>query len=242
MPSAPMIGITATTEMQRGACRVRVNAAYSRAVEESGGVPVILPPLQTLAAVGRLLDHVDGLLLTGGEDVGPERFGQARHPALGTVNPVRDATEVELVSIARHRAVPTFAICRGVQLLNVALGGSLVQDIPSERPDALQHDPHTGHDVRSHDVELAPDSRVALALGVTHLRVNSLHHQAVDRVAEGLRLTAWAPDGIVEGVEWAATDWWAVGVQWHPEELIGDGRPWAGRLFGAFVEQARERK
>jgi putative glutamine amidotransferase len=241
MPSAPIIGITATTELHHGTCRVRVNAAYGRAIEEAGGVPVILPPLRTLAAVGRLLDHADALLLTGGEDVGPERFGEARHPALGTVNPVRDATEVELVSVARHRAMPTLAICRGVQLLNVALGGSLVQDIPSQRPDALPHDPKTGRGVRSHEVELASPSRTALALGVTHLRVNSLHHQAVDRVAEGLRLTAWAPDGVVEGVEWAGPDWWAVGVQWHPEELLDDGEPWAGRLFGAFVEAAGRR-
>jgi putative glutamine amidotransferase len=238
MSPAPIIGITATTELLRNALHVRLNSAYVRAVESAGGIPTVLPPLQNLASAAEALDRVDALLLTGGEDVDPARFGEPRHPALGPVNEVRDATEIELVSAARSRGLPTLAICRGIQVLNVALGGSLVQDIPSQRPDALDHDPEGPRTARTHDVELSPASRLALVLGVTHLPVNSLHHQAVDRVAEGLRLTAWAPDRIIEGVEWDAPDWWAVGVQWHPEELVQDSEPWARRLFGAFVEAA----
>jgi len=238
MPSAPIIGITATSELIRDALRVRVNASYVQAVEEAGGIPVVLPPLQSLGGASRLIDGVDALLLTGGEDVDPSRFNQARHPSLGTVHEARDATEIELVTAARERTLPTLAICRGIQVLNVALGGSLIQDIPSQRPDALQHDPEGARDHRSHEVELAPASRLALTFGTTRLAVNSFHHQAVDRIAEGLRLTAWSPDGIVEGVEWDDTDWWAVGVQWHPEELVHDGKPWDRKLFLAFVERS----
>lgn len=240
MPSAPIIGITATSEVIRDALRVRVNASYIRAVEEAGGVPVVVPPLESLAGASELIDRVDALLLTGGEDIDPARFDEARHPALGPVHDARDATEIALVTMARERAMPTLAICRGIQLLNVALGGSLIQDIPSQRPQALAHDPGGARNARSHDVELAPASRLALVFGTTHIRVNSFHHQAVDRIAEGLRLTAWSSDDLVEGVEWDNAGWWAVGVQWHPEELVHDGEPWDRELFRTFVERARE--
>ncbi|HET7564519.1 MAG TPA: gamma-glutamyl-gamma-aminobutyrate hydrolase family protein [Gemmatimonadaceae bacterium] len=239
MPSAPIIGITATSEMIRDALRVRVNASYIRAVEEAGGVPVVLPPLDSLAGASHMIDRMDALLVTGGEDIDPARFNEPRHPALGPVHDARDATEIQLVTMAHERAMPTLAICRGIQLLNVALGGSLIQDIPSQRPQALPHDPGGARDARSHDVEVAPASRLALILGTTQLAVNSFHHQAVDRIAEGLRLTAWSSDDVVEGVEWDGTDWWAVGVQWHPEELVATNEPWDRELFRAFVEEAR---
>ncbi|HEX6967137.1 MAG TPA: gamma-glutamyl-gamma-aminobutyrate hydrolase family protein [Gemmatimonadaceae bacterium] len=240
MPAAPVIGITATSEIIRDALRVRVNASYIQAIEAAGGVPVVLAPLDTVAGVSRLIDRLDALLLTGGEDIDPARFDEARHPALGPVHDARDATEIELVTLARERAMPALAICRGIQLLNVALGGSLIQDIPSQRPDALPHDPGGGRDVRSHEVEIAPASRLALALGTTHLGVNSFHHQAIDRIAEGLRLTAWSSDGIVEGVEWDSAEWWAVGVQWHPEELTRTAESWDRGLFRAFIDRSRE--
>lgn len=242
MPSpAPLIAVTATVRADDGARRVRLNAAYPRAIERAGGIPIVVPPLLRLAELDRVLDAVDGLLLTGGEDVDPAHYGAARHPATEDPSAERDATELALVAAAHRRALPTLAICRGIQLLDVALGGTLVQDIPSERTDALAHDPEGARDSRVHEVRLEPGSRLAEAIGTTCLTVNSFHHQAVDRIAEGLRATAWSPDGVIEGVEWGGGEWWALGVQWHPEELVDSGEEWERRLFQAFVNRARGR-
>jgi putative glutamine amidotransferase len=240
MPRAPLIAITATSRADGDTRRVRLGAAYVTAVEQAGGLPLILPPLSSVAGAEQLLDAADALLLTGGEDVSPDRYGAAPHPKLGDVNVARDATEIALVEIARQRALPTLAVCRGIQLVNVAFGGSLIQDIPSERPGTLDHDPGTPRAAGVHDVRVEPSSRLALAVGAPHLRVNSFHHQAADRVAEGLRATAWAPDGIIEGLEWDGSDWWMLAVQWHPEEMIGEEAEMG--IFRAFVEEAKGRE
>ena len=234
MPTAPLVGLTATTAPGDGIVRVRTNAAYVRALETSGMIPVILPPLAPGHAQ-RALDAVSGLVLTGGEDVAPRHYGETPHPALGTVNEARDAWELALVAAAHARAVPTQAICRGIQVLNVALGGALVQDIPAQCASALPHAPPNGRAARVHDVHVAPGTRLADALGVQRLRVNSSHHQAVGRVAHGLRVSARSPDGVIEGAEWDADDWWAVGVQWHPEELVETPEAWDRGLFRAFA-------
>lgn len=241
MTAPPLVAITATIRLDQSLRRVRLNAAYTSAVEAAGGVPLVLPPLAELAGAARVLDVADALLLTGGEDVDPERYGASHHPTVEVVSPERDATEIALVEAARRRSLPTLAICRGIQLLNVAFGGSLVQDIAAERPNSLPHDREGERTERVHDLEIESGSRLARALGATHLAVNSLHHQAVDRVAEGLRATAWAPDGIIEGVEWVGDDrWWAVGAQWHPEELVAGSAPSPDRgLFRALIAEAR---
>ena len=235
---SPLIAVTATVRTDDGARRVRLNAAYPRAIERAGGIPVVVPPLLRLAELDRVLDAVDGLLLTGGEDIDPAHYKAPRHPATEDPNAERDATELALVAAARRRSLPTLAICRGIQLLDVALGGTLVQDIPSERSDALAHDPGGPRHARVHEVRIEPGSRLAAALGATCLTVNSFHHQSVDRVADGLRATAWSPDGIIEGVEWAADDWWSVAVQWHPEELVDGSEEWDRQLFAAFIDCA----
>ncbi|MEP6691878.1 MAG: gamma-glutamyl-gamma-aminobutyrate hydrolase family protein [Gemmatimonadaceae bacterium] len=235
-----VIGISATTETIRDALRTRVNAAYIHAVERSGAVPVVLPPIQSSERAGEMLDRVDGLILTGGEDIDPARYDAAAHAETGSPNAARDATELALTHAARERGLPTLAICRGIQLLNVALGGTLVQDIPSERPSAVDHDPRGARDVRAHAIVVEPGSALAAALGVDGLRANSFHHQAVDRVAPGLGVTARAPDGIVEGVEWIGDGaWWALGVQWHPEELVDGTEGWDRNLFAALAHQAQ---
>ena len=235
---APLIAITATTEMLGDALRVRVNDAYVRAVARAGGMPLVLPPLEDDALAGRSLDGVQALVLTGGEDVAPARYGAPRHPATERANDRRDAWEVSVARAARARSVPTLAICRGVQVLNVALGGTLVQDLPSEWRGALPHDPEGARDARVHDVGLEPGSRLAATLGTARCEVNSFHHQALDRVAPGIRVAARAPDGVIEGVE-ADGDWWMLGVQWHPEELVDTPEPWDRRLFEALVAAAR---
>jgi putative glutamine amidotransferase len=209
-----------------------------RALEAAGLVPVILPPLDA-AHAERALDAVSGLVLTGGEDVAPHRYGEAPHEALGSVNEERDAWELALVASARERRLPTLAICRGIQVLNVALTGTLVQDIPSQCSAALPHAPKHGRGARVHDVAVDPRSRLAEILGAVELSVNSAHHQSIARAAEGLRITARAPDGIVEGAEWEGDEWWAVGVQWHPEELIETPESWDRSLFGHFAAECK---
>jgi putative glutamine amidotransferase len=188
-----------------------------------------------------MLEGMEGLILTGGEDVDPARYGTEPHPALGDVHPERDAFEIALVRAARLRRLPTLAICRGVQVANVALGGTLVQDLPSEWPAAIAHDGSWGRSDRVHALRVAAGSRLAEAIGATDATTNSLHHQAIGRVADGLVAVAHAPDGVVEGVEWAADDWWMVGVQWHPEELMSTTEDWDRALFAAFAAAVRGR-
>jgi putative glutamine amidotransferase len=150
----------------------------------------------------------------------------------------RDRCELALADLARQRRIPTLAICRGIQLINVALGGTLVQDIPTERPSTIEHDKSSERTMRIHDVAIEPGTKLASAIGDTNIAVNSSHHQALDRVAAGLRVTARSPDGIVEGAEWVKDDWWMVAVQWHPEELVTDARAWDRGLFRAFAQVA----
>jgi putative glutamine amidotransferase len=235
MPTLPPVAVTATTEIIRGALRVRVNAAYATAIRGAGLLPLVLPVLDP-ADADAALEDVAGLVLTGGEDVSPGRYGCAPHPNLGDTNDGRDAFEVALVEAAHARGLPTLAICRGIQILNVALGGTLVQDIPSEWTKPIVHDGEWPRSARVHEVDVTPGSRLARALGTERPVVNSMHHQAVRTVASPLATVARAPDGIVEGVEWPTEDWWMVGVQWHPEELAAAPEPWDRSLFSTFAE------
>jgi putative glutamine amidotransferase len=239
--SSPIVAVTATARLVDGVERVRLNTAYIRALESVGLVPVVVPPSASPDAVLRVLDVVAGLVLSGGEDVDPSRYGAAPHPELGPVNCARDDTEIALLGRARALELPTLAICRGIQVMNVALGGTLVQDLPSERRGTASHDVDDERDSRVHGVRIDPDSRLASILGAQSLRVNSIHHQAVDRLGEAMRVNARADDGTVEGVESDDPNWWMVGVQWHPEELTTTPEPWDRRLFAAFAAACRAR-
>jgi putative glutamine amidotransferase len=229
----PAVAVTATTEVIRGVLRVRANASYTDSLHEAGMRPFILPVLHPDDADG-MLEGMQGLLLTGGEDLDPAHYGTAAHPALGEVHAARDAFELALVRAARARRLPTLAICRGIQVANVALGGTLVQDIPTEWPHAFEHDGSWPRDRRVHDVHVHARSALAGALGAEMLQVNSFHHQAVARLAEGFCAVAHAPDGVIEGAEWRGDDWWMLGVQWHPEELTASPESWDRNLFNAF--------
>ncbi len=229
-----IVAVTATTELLRGEPRVRLNQAYTDALASVGLIPLVVPPLAP-ARAGDLLDRVDGLLLSGGEDVAPRRYDASAHPAIQGVHDERDAWEIALARAAREHGTPTFAICRGLQVLNVALGGTLVQDIPSQVQGALSHAEDARRHERLHDVEVEPDSTLAAIAGATRFSVNTLHHQSLDRIAPGLRVTARADDGVVEAAEWAGDDWWMLGAQWHPEELMDTPEPWDRALFSAFA-------
>ena len=234
-----LVAVTATVRVVDGVDRVRLNAAYVRALEGAGLVPLIVPPLADTDAAVRILDAVSGLVLSGGEDVDPSLYGDTPHPALGAVNCSRDVTELALLAAARERNLPTLAICRGIQVVNVGLGGTLVQDIPSQRSDVAEHELDGQRATRVHGVSVEPSSRLARILGSESLDVNSIHHQAVDRLGDAMRVSARADDGVIEGVESDDPDWWMVGVQSHPEELTATPEPWDRRLFDAFADACR---
>ena len=243
MSPRPLVAVSATSDTISGRHRVRLNDVYVRVLERANLVPVIVPPLASPEAVADILGAVSGLVLTGGEDIDPARYGASAHAATGVPQTGRDDTESSLVLSARDRALPLLGICRGIQILNVALGGTLVQDLPTEKPSNVEHS-GAGHErgSRTHALRVTPGSRLHQALGATDIDVNSLHHQAIDRVAQGILATAWAPDGIIEGVEASDANWWAVAVQWHPEELDRTPERWDQSLFMAFASACGEQR
>jgi putative glutamine amidotransferase len=235
--SAYIVGVTAGIRREDATSRVAAGTAYFHALKNAGLVPVLIPPLLNEHEAAALLDRMDGLLLTGGGDVDPSLYGDSPRHELRRVDPERDRTEIALVHSARQNAVPTLAICRGIQILNVALGGTLVQDIPADWPGALPHDDDVPRDSRSHTIEIEPGSLTAKAVGSTAMPVNSFHHQAVQKLAAGLRVTARSSDGMIEGLEPEDDKWWMIGVQWHPEDLVDDPASPDRGLFAALAER-----
>lgn len=218
--------------------RIRVPAGYAAAVEAAGGIPVVLPVLKPERAP-EVLSHLHGLLLSGGVDVDPSYYGEDPLPGLGRITPERDAFELALTRRALEAGVPVLGICRGVQVLNVAAGGTLYQDLASQRERVLKHSQEAPRWHESHTVRVEPGSRLAAILGVTEARVNSFHHQAVREVPSGLRAVAWAPDGVIEAVE-APDHRFVMGLQWHPEEMWRRDRLHL-KPFAALVEAAHSR-
>ncbi len=239
--TAPRIAVSGVVRDWHGAPRAGVNAAYVSAVAGAGGIPVILSQLVGTGVAARALEGCEGLLLTGGEDVDPAYYGEDPSPALGSVDRDRDRFELALFAAARATRLPVLGICRGIQLINVALGGTLYQDLPSERPGAINHDPDSPRHARTHHVRLAPGSRAAHALGVERLVPNSFHHQAVRDLAPALIATGWSDDGVIEAVDGRPEDPWLLAVQWHPEEMHVDVTAPERGLFSALVEEARKR-
>lgn len=240
----PVIGITSSTharEHEGDPPQVAsvVNVAYARSVVQVGGLPVLLPNACGPDDAEEILAHVDGLLLSGGGDVDPARWREAPHPRLGKVDAQRDALEIALLHEALRRDLPVFGICRGVQVMAVAHGGALWQDLPDQVGTGVGHY-QQGRAGYGHEVCLKADALLARVLhpdgGPERLRVNSFHHQAA-RAYGALRPVAWSDDGVVEGLE-APGATFALGVQWHPEDLTAHD-PVQVRLFAAFVEAAR---
>jgi putative glutamine amidotransferase len=235
----PIIGITTIAieaEQNPLPPRMGQNQAYIRGLVRAGAAPLMIPQLADATLVRALYQQLDGLLLPGGEDIDPARYGEDRHERCGLVSPERDNMELALARWAVKDGMPLLAICRGIQVLNVALGGSLYQDIAAQLSGAERHDWYPGYprDRLSHEVAVTPQARLAAILSDLSPRVNSLHHQALKEVPPALTVVARAPDGVVEAIE--ITDHpFALGVQWHPEELA-DGDARAQRLFDALVE------
>jgi putative glutamine amidotransferase len=211
-----VIGITLGDGDRPGYTSMR--ADYVRSVARSGAVPVVLPTLPAEAA-DAVLDRLDGLVLSGGIDVDPALYGRTRHPKLGRVDRERDDFELALTRDALRRDLPILAICRGQQVLNVATGGTLIQDIPSELEGAVTHAAAGRRTRRSHPVEVVPGSKLREILGPGPISVNSFHHQAIDRLGEGLSVSGRCPeDGVIEAVEMNDRAF-VLGVQWHPESF-----------------------
>ena len=241
--SKPIIGITTGRRNEAADAGVRASPvagipmAYPQAVQRSGGAPVLLPRCDDQEVIDAAVARIDALLLTGGGDVVSLRYGAEPHPTSGGQDPVRDAAEIFAVHAALARGLPILGICRGIQLLNVALGGTLVQDIPQQVPGACQHSSQVVEAALIHTVDIEPDSLLARVLGTTSTGVNSTHHQAVDRLAPGLRITARARDGVVEAVESADASRPILAVQWHPETISQD-YPLFQRIFDWLVQAA----
>ncbi|MEO8578905.1 MAG: gamma-glutamyl-gamma-aminobutyrate hydrolase family protein [Gemmatimonadales bacterium] len=233
------VAVTAGTRQDGDTNRVRLTAAYVTALENAGLIPLIVPPLSSSRAAAGVLDSVAGLVLTGGGDIDPALYGEQRHEKVHSVNAARDATEAALVEEARSRGMPVLAICRGIQMLNVALGGTLVQDIASQCKTDIAHDEDGPRDSRTHEIAIEPGSLIASAVGAEQVTVNSFHHQSVKRVADGMRVTARSPDGVIEGIESTDENWWVMAVQWHPEEMTDSPEPWDRGLFKAFARQLK---
>jgi len=222
-----IVAVSATRRIDAGRERVALNSAYVYALMRAGLVPLLVPPVLEPEAACAALDGVHGLVLTGGEDVDPGRYGATPHPKLGETDRARDAVELALVAGAERRRLPVLAICRGIQVLNVALGGTLYQDLASERPGPVDH-----ADTRSrHALRIEAGTLLHRTLEAVDASVNTRHHQAIRDVAPALRANAWAEDGVIEGAERKDPRApWALAVQWHPEDDVENA------LFRGFAD------
>lgn len=219
---------------------------YVEVLARHGAVPWLIPALvDDPGAIRSIFDRLDGLLLAGGSDIHPGQYGESIRPECGPIDPNRDTVEIDLVRRSVEANRPAFGICRGLQLMNVARGGTLYQDIAAQVPAALKHDytARQGHLDRTgspHDVAVKAGTRLASILGTNGFPVNSIHHQAVKDLGAGLVATAYAPDGVVEALELPSHPFF-LGVQWHPEDLL-ESQPSMAALFDAFVGAAASRE
>jgi putative glutamine amidotransferase len=237
--SKPIIGLNA--DFVKGAgdkpAFTFVASGYYDAISKVGGIPVILPPLSDDADLEQLLHQVDGVVLVGGADLDPRRDGWMLHPMIRLLADRREQFDRRLVRQIAERRMPVFGIGAGMQLLNVSLGGNLLLHIPEDRPTALPH--HDPLDpAHRHTLELTPGSLMERVYGDGELRVNSMHHMAVDEVAPGFEVTARCPDGIVEAIESRIPDWFALGTQFHPEADTASALDL--RIFEEFVDAVKE--
>ncbi len=231
----PIIGIGSDIHSPAGKReRAFTYLTYVEAVRRAGAIPVLIPPQPENA--GQLMRELDGFLLAGGDDCDPAVYGEARHATVEPMDARRQANDLALAEAARKHGVPMLGICLGLQVMNVAAGGTLIQDIDTQHDTEIRH-ASIPEDRARHDVIIEQGTQLASVLPAAELNVNSSHHQAIRKVGQGLRVTALAPDGIVEGLEDPRHPFY-LGVQWHPEDMAGEES--ASALFAAFIEAARQ--
>ncbi len=244
----PLIGIPMRQDVLQKKFYLQSN--YSEAIAHAGGVPILIPLIPERKSFHDLVSSLDGVVLSGsGSDLNPELYGDRKIPQCGDVHPSRDATDFLLLEETFKRKLPLLAICFGIQSLNVFLGGTLIQDIPTQCPGALPHETDSKRPSAknpehfcSHLIQIERDSLLfSLARGQSQARVNSSHHQAIRKLSPGLKITASAPDGIIEGVELKSRGHFVLGTQWHPEKSF-EGDLLSLAIFKKFVEATSGRK
>ena len=234
----PRIGITMRLELETD--RFYLSRHYSEAVEAAGGAPVHISLIPRRDYISAVMAELDGVLLPGSDsDVDPLRYGAEPHPALGSVHPVKDETDLLVLEEIEKRALPLFAICFGMQVLNVSRGGTLIQDIASQVPAAIKHQQGAPRDRPSHAIKLGKDSILSSLAGDQSVLINSHHHQAVAKVGRELVATAWSSDGLIEAVEDSRPQRFVIGVQWHPELGWKEDRL-SQALFNRFIDATKE--
>ncbi|HHX24138.1 MAG TPA: gamma-glutamyl-gamma-aminobutyrate hydrolase family protein [Thermoanaerobacterales bacterium] len=233
----PLIGITMYVNTNEGIAKI--NQKYYEAVQRAGGIPLAIPPFMQKEAIEALAYKLDGLILSGGPDIDPFYYKETPHPCLGKVCSIRDKAEISIADQMIKLSKPVLGICRGMQVLNVIMGGSLYQDIESEIKESLKHKQDEPRSCKTHEIEIIKEeSLIYRIIKQKRIRVNSFHHQSVKTPAPGMLITAVASDGVVEAIESAQSGKiFCLGVQWHPEELIED--PANFKLFQFLVNAAR---
>jgi len=232
----PTIGVLG--EVDDG-CAARIRHAYVKSIEKSGGVPVVIPYSGSEEALRAAISLCDGVLFSGGVDIDPERYGEMKTEACGEVQPLRDELELTAFRLIKEAKKPALAICRGMQLVNVALGGTLYQDLPTQKPSAVLHNQAEPKDAPSHSVRIYKDTPLYEIINKTEMRANSFHHQAIKALAPSLSVMAEAEDGAIEAVFYDG-DWWLRAYQWHPERLsdIDEGN---AEIFTDFINACKNR-
>ncbi|MCL2597080.1 MAG: gamma-glutamyl-gamma-aminobutyrate hydrolase family protein [Paludibacter sp.] len=234
MKNIPLIGISANFKEEM----TMLARQYYEAVILAGGVPVVIPVITDNETLTKIIYSIDGLLLIGGGDIAPKFYGEKPIPELGKVNPLRDEYELKIIQIAHARNIPILGICRGMQMLNVAFGGSLYQDIFVQNDCfLLNHQQSEPKNLTTHNVIISKKSRIAKIVGTENLDVNSSHHQAVKLIADGFTATAFSNDGICETIE--SNIFLEIGVQWHPEHLVGEKQNEHLKIFKWLVKEAK---
>lgn len=243
-PRRPNIAITpdfVSATSERPAARYDLKTSYADAVLRAGGLPFIVPYSDDHSVIDNYLERVSGIVISGGAfDVPPELYGEAAREGMGPTKPNRSSFELALIKAALQRRLPLLGICGGMQLINVAYGGTLIQDLKLEAPHAGAHQQEHDRSQPLHPVEVREGSMLSDCVGKGQLMVNSTHHQAVKTIGTGLQASAVAPDGIVEGIE-SKDGGFVLGVQWHPEQMIDSVPPHLG-VYKTLVNRARDRR
>lgn len=235
----PLIGITVDVGGLERDGKFTLNSSYADAITSAGGIPLMLPPVEDLETTRRYVELCDGFVFSGGRDISPARYGDAEeHPTLKLLNPRRENFDISLIKAVFEAGKPILGVCLGSQELNVAMGGGLMQDIPSQTSTTINHKP--GNSALHHEIEITTGSLLHDVVSTTSLQVNSIHHQASDRLGSGVVVMARAPDGIVEAFQVTTAKAFCVGVQWHPEALTEHPEHLA--VYEALVKAAAENK
>lgn len=236
----PIIGLTIS--IQTDEKKLFTPTSYPSAIIEAGGIPALLNITRDPEQIAQYADLVDGVLFSGGDDVNPAAYGEAQHWSCGDVSPMRDEFEMQLLRtlLEKHPDKPILGICRGAQVLNVGMGGTLYQDLHSQLPDCIRHQQKQISVYASHRAEIVPGTRLHAIYGTDEVAVNSFHHQAVKEVGAGLTVSARAEDGVIEAIEMPEHPYF-VAVQWHPERLVErEFHPEHKALFSSFVQACRK--